>query len=84
MTTATTPKKHAGAIVPVEIPTLAGTGYAQRQIDLTLSGPQAETLASVVRGLHAGSHKLADGRPVQTGADALKWMLEQVAANNSK
>jgi hypothetical protein len=59
-----------------------GDGYRQRHVQLQLSPRQAQGLALVSCGLVKA--KLENGRLVQSRADALRWLLEQVAAKNTK
>lgn len=54
--------------------------YATRHIDLTLPVERAETLKRLTDGLIGISATLGDGRKVTNGADALRWILDGLAA----
>jgi hypothetical protein len=70
------------------------TGYEAKQAQagkLTLSQPTlhlqaqlgpaaAEAFLRIRNGLREVNAKLAGGRPVYTNVDALRWLMEQVAA----
>lgn len=49
-------------------------------VDAQLGQEAAEAFLKVRNGLRNASAKLATGRPVWSNADALRWMMEQVAA----
>ncbi|HYE19924.1 MAG TPA: hypothetical protein VEA69_15855 [Tepidisphaeraceae bacterium] len=63
----------------VEIPMAEAVGYCQTTLDASLSGAEAVTLSRVVAGLRAAGKTFLDGRKVETGTDAVKWILEQAA-----
>jgi len=89
MATMTIEKKKAkAAIVPeaerapaleVGVPFVASTKYAQRDIHMTLDGPQAVALRSVFEALEERHAKLNKGAPVQNPQDAIRWLIEEVA-----
>jgi hypothetical protein len=63
----------------VEFPmTIKPLGYLKRRYDIKLSGQQAETIRKIHMGLsHAGA-TLKNGKHVDNGTDAIKWLLENV------
>lgn len=63
----------------VEFPmTTKPLGYLKRRYDVKLSGQQAETIRKIHLGLsHAGA-TLKNGKHVDNGTDAIKWLLENV------
>lgn len=63
----------------VEFPmTTKPLGYLKRRYDVKLSGEQAETIRKIHLGLsHAGA-TLKNGKHVDNGTDAIKWLLENV------
>lgn len=69
------------AIRSVKIPTLVNTfeGYFSNRVDITLTSEQAKTLKSVLFGLQSKYTKLSNGKEISNGADAIKWILEEMA-----
>jgi hypothetical protein len=55
------------------------SAYIPTHVDVHLSVTQAAALRRVFDGLQARAVRLENGRFVQTGADAVRWILEQVA-----
>jgi len=53
-------------------------GYEQRHIDVLLSHRQATAMRHVFDGLQASATKLRNGKFVQSTADAIRWLTEQV------
>lgn len=72
----------------LELPLLLGgaiSGYAATRLDLgRLSPPQAAALRRLVLGLNAARETFVSrggqARPVKNGADAIRWLLDRVAA----
>ena len=52
---------------------------ALRHADCQLSDRQAAILRLVLTGLYETNSRLANGRPVVTTADAIRWIMEQLA-----
>ena len=66
--------------VTVQVPfSVTAPARAARTVELRLAGPQAVALARVRAALVAGGERLARGKVVRTPADALAWLLEQIA-----
>lgn len=87
-TTMEKPKKTKAAAVAtpeikaalvVSVPFLASAKYAQREIHMRLDQPQAITLRSVFEALEESHAKLANGHPVQSPQDAMRYILEVIA-----
>jgi len=55
-------------------------GYVTRHIDIQLDQRQARALRRVFSALHDSAVRLPNGRYVQSSADALRYILEQIAA----
>jgi hypothetical protein len=74
-------KPAAGAllVLGIEVPYVASTKYAQREIYMSLPIAQAVVLRSVFEGLEERHATLANGKPVQSPQDALRWLLEEAA-----
>ncbi len=53
--------------------------YRSTHIDVHLDQRQAEGLRRLYDGLDRTGAKLSNGRHVQSAADAVKWLLDQVA-----
>jgi len=86
-------KKETGTIVPVvetkepqttmaivEVPMLENLfeGYFSPRIDMTLDYVQRSKLKATLYGLQSRFAKLKNGKEVSNGADALKWILENL------
>ena len=67
-------------VVSIDVPlTAPHSGYASNRIDAHLNGEQRETLKRLRAALDAGAVRLKSGRVVHTPADAVRWLLEQIA-----
>jgi hypothetical protein len=53
--------------------------YVSRHVDCQLSHAQARTLRELVEGLMDAQARLANGRRVTTSADAVRYLLDQLA-----
>jgi hypothetical protein len=67
--------------IVVEIP-LGPTpsGYVSSHLNSQLTVPQATGVARLAAGLRQSGTKMSNGRPVLFNADAVRWLLEQIAA----
>lgn len=54
-------------------------GFRQRHLDLGLDAAQAATLRQLIAGMQREASRLANGRYVQNGADAVRFWLESAA-----
>lgn len=59
----------------------ASPGYRTNRIDTRLDDVQSRGLRALFDGLHQRHEKLANGRHVDSPADAVRWLLEQVGGN---
>lgn len=77
------PKPTGPLAVSVRCSMLATSdfSYVVRHVDTTLTDYQARSLRRLVEGLQVRPHRTVNGRIVQSGADAIKWLLEQVGAS---
>jgi len=71
--------------IVVEIPLGAEpSGHVSRDlrthINHLMTMPQSVTVARLAAGLRQTGAKLDNGRPVLFNADAVRWLLEQIAA----
>lgn len=57
-------------------------GSRGTHVDAQLGGDAAEAFLRVRNGLRGSNAKLASGRPVWSNADALRYIMEQVADGN--
>lgn len=57
-------------------------GSRGTHVDAQLGGDAAEAFLRVRNGLRDSNAKLASGRPVWSNADALRYIMEQVAVGN--
>jgi hypothetical protein len=66
--------------VVLEVPFPACAKYAQREVWLTLRQDHATTLRRIFEGLELRHARLASGAQVKAPQDAIRWLLEAVAA----
>lgn len=59
-------------------------GYQHRHIDLQLKQEEVDALAGLRSGLINRGLKLADGKPIWTGADVVRWLLQELGNITSK
>ncbi len=55
-------------------------GYVKAHIDIQLNGVQAKTLKALMRALHDTHQRTTVGRHVDSVTDAIRWLLDQIAA----
>jgi len=80
-TTLETPAKSVVTAM-VEVPLASVSGYVSMHLEIRFrpgEGYLAETLKRLHEGLYQRSEKLASGKHITSPADAIRWMLEQVA-----
>lgn len=58
-------------------------GYLTRHVDTQLDACQRRNLRGLVKGLMASGERLANGKPVENHAHAIKWLLEQIDAREN-
>lgn len=76
---ATVEKEVAIVLVSIDFPMAKeSVGYTRRRHDLKLNGNQAAVLRKLALGLGESGARLADGKFVESGNDALRWMLENL------
>lgn len=56
-----------------------GFGYIRRRLDADLSRTQAGQLKALELGLQSREARLANGKLVASGSDAIRWLLEELA-----
>ena len=69
------------ATVTIEFPIvdLNPEHYQARHVEVQLDGRQRASLSRLRAGLESGHLKLANGKPVWSNADAVRWLIEQVS-----
>lgn len=73
--------------VSIEVPLAeeAGNGYVTRHVEVNrLTLQQKTAQRRLLRGLVAAGERLDNGALVATNADALRWLLEQLAGGDDK
>jgi hypothetical protein len=61
-----------------------GRSYVGRRVNLELTSPrQRAAVARLLAGLSTQRAALANGRRVETRADALRWLLESLSAEEA-
>lgn len=65
--------------VPVNLPFLKSTKYAQREIHMRLPQGEAVTLRSLFEALEESHATLDDRKPVDSPQAAMRWLLQEVA-----
>ncbi len=75
------PKKPAVKTVRISVPLgeLPEQGYVSRHVDAQLTRDQGAAFRRFCIGLTERNEKLANGKPVFSNADALRWFCEQLA-----
>lgn len=66
--------------VTVPIRPAVATRYSARHVDVQLDNVQAAALTQLLEALDHGGERLKSGRRVTSAADALRWLLEVIAA----
>lgn len=61
-------------------PAIDPNGYHRRHVQLQLDGVQSLALAQLHAALEAKQEKLLNGRLITSGADAIRYLLEQLHA----
>ncbi len=57
-------------------------GYLSRHVEARFTSEiQRQAMRRLTNGLQQAGEKLADGKPVTSHADAVKWLLEQVGGH---
>jgi len=67
----------------VSVPLATVSGYIATHVEVRFrhgEGHMAETLKRLHEGLYQSSAKMANGTHIKSPADAIRWLLEQVAA----
>ena len=79
------------ALVTIEVPVaeIPAETYVQRHIDVHLVGryggaAQRRALKRLTVGLNESHTTLKCGKHVDTTADAIRWLLEQIGSNGSE
>lgn len=77
-----TPQEAASDQAPLAVPLgeIPAGVYVSKHVEAQLDGPQAATLRRVLAGLDRDGARLANGRRVTSSADAVRWLLENIAA----
>jgi hypothetical protein len=72
-------KKDGTVIIEIPLAVPPEAAYRSRHVDVsTLSAMQSEALKHVTQALQAGGIRLRSGRYVTTGADAIRYILDQI------
>lgn len=67
----------------IEAPCLAleegHNGYLTRHVEVARLGPrQRRTLRELYEGLRSSGERLANGKPIESAADAVRWLLDEL------
>lgn len=68
--------------LPLDLPVVAGKGYAPRSPDLNLRPDEGEALRDLQQGL-AAAGETVEGAPVTTSGLAIRWICRQIMAANA-
>lgn len=66
-------------IIEVPLGGIAAGAYLSRHVEVRLSREQAIALKRLHLALRRGNAELLSGRPIVHQADAVRWLLEQIA-----
>lgn len=78
MSVSLTDKQECSTCTVVAPITNQVAGYVRKRHDINLSRKQASNLKRIALGLGQSGNRLENGKIVDTGSDAIKWMLENV------
>lgn len=75
---------HLGHYLAIPLPEAGpvDNGYCARHMHLELTFQQAQAARSLFQALDGRQDRLANGRVVASSADAIRWLLEQIAVGN--
>lgn len=59
------------------------TMYSPRRLDMNLRGNESIGMQMLYRGLKETGTRMANGNYINTPADAVRWMLDQIAKNGA-
>ena len=79
MTKRSTPNGPASAIVEVPLADPEPDSYLSRHVQVQLDAEQRVAMRRLLNGLRQANEHLASGRAVQSNANAIEWVLEQIA-----
>lgn len=65
-------------------PVARTAGYLQRHVDVRLKGHTAQTLRDLRDGLSQNGYTLKSGKPVDSAAAAILWLLENLELDKPK
>lgn len=67
------------SFVQLEAPMSAtAVGFVRKRYEVRLSGQQALAIRRLTLGLGESGAKLQNGKFIETGSDAIKWLLENL------
>jgi hypothetical protein len=66
--------------IPFPIGDSVKDGFCGRHLDIRLTRVQAQTMRRLQQGLNETDSRMANGKHVDSAADVVRWMLDQVAA----
>lgn len=77
------PESPLPASITIEVPLgPLDKGFLSRHVEARLTTETQRTaMRRLTNGLRQAGEKLADGKPVKTHADAVRWLLEQVVSS---
>lgn len=70
-------------VIEVPMAELTESEYAARHIDVRLIGDEARVFRSFVKGLQEQHARLTCKRHVDTNAQAIRWLCQQLIANET-
>jgi hypothetical protein len=65
------------ATIEAPLGSFSADDYLSRHVEIQLDTRQRQNLRRLLNGLRTSGEKLANGRPVATNSDVVKWLLEQ-------
>jgi hypothetical protein len=73
-------QKLTSVIIEVPLLNVHETAYRPRHLNVQLNAMEADAMKRLLAGLDVRGDRVGgpDGRRVQTAADAVRWLLEQV------
>jgi len=80
---ASTPAEVTFPVATIKVPLgrIQPGGFVVRHVEAVLDKSQAVTLKRITSALRVRNDEQRNGRPIVSGADAVRWILEQADSN---
>ena len=69
---------------PIEVPLLGDFDKGPGHVDAQLNRKQATTLRQIQHALDMGDYRMANGKHVNTKADVVRWLIDQIGGGDDE